>query len=149
MRNVSPNREIGNLCVVPVRVVNGVVFAFAHIGGKGFTVVRLGGVVGLAVAPDKRLDEGVGAGGVIGRVGQGQDVFILAQREAFNLMKFRVLQLLAQLPGEVGAAGFVVLKGQPQTLDRALLGGGFCKKRGLFGLGHRFIHRLRSADYAD
>jgi len=79
---------------------------------------------------DKVGDEGVGAGGVVGRVREGEDVLICAEGEAFNLAKGGVLQFLAQQFAKVGAAGFVSGKGEAKTFDG---GGGAVGRVGCFG----------------
>src|SRR5690606_41575971 len=61
----------------------------------------------------------VRAGGVVRRIAQIQDVLVAADGKAFDLAELRVLQLLAQLLGKVGAAGFVVLEGHAETSHRA------------------------------
>jgi len=79
---------------------------------------------------DKVGDEGVGAGGVVGRVREGEDVLICAEGEAFNLAKGGVLQFLAQQLAKMGAAGFVSGKGEAKTFDG---GGGAVGGVGCFG----------------
>jgi len=64
---------------------------------------------------------GVRAGGVVGRVGQGQDGLVRADGEALDGPEGGVLQLPAQQFGEVGAAGVVVGERLAQAGDR---GGG-------------------------
>ncbi len=124
VKDVPHDRFMWHFSMVRVRIVNRIIFPFANIRRKWLAMVGLIGVKRLAIVLDKVLDEGIGAGGVVGRVGQGQDVFILANGEALNFPEFRVLQLLAQFLGEVGPAGFVVFKGQAQAFDGALALGG-------------------------
>lgn len=62
-------------------------------------------------ALDDLGQEGVGAGGVVGRVGEGQDVLVRADGEAFDGAEFGVHQLFAQagqVGGTLGVAGGLV-----------------------------------------
>ena len=56
-------------------------------------------------ALDDLGQEGVGAGGVVGRVGEGQDVLVLADGKALDGAELGVLQLLAQAFQVLGALG--------------------------------------------
>ncbi|MBT9153585.1 MAG: hypothetical protein DDT39_00242 [Firmicutes bacterium] len=98
MQNVAHYGLVRHLGVVGVGVVDGVVLALAHIRREWLAAVSVGRrVVGLAVMLHKVPDKRVGAGGVVGRVGQGEDVLVRTDREPFDLAKLRVLQLLTQL----------------------------------------------------
>ena len=42
------------------------------------------------------IQEGIGAGRVVGRVGKFQDSFVVTKGETWDLPKFRILQMLPQ-----------------------------------------------------
>ena len=122
MEDVTHDGLVRHLGVVGVCVVDGVVLALAHIGGKGLTVVVIAlGLLGLLRLPlgDEVGDPRVRAGGVIRRIAQVQDVLVAADGKAFDLAELRVLQLLAQLLCEMGTAGLVVLERHTETSHRA------------------------------
>ena len=94
-------------------LINWIGFSFAHVGRKRLTVVVIAfGLFRLLRLPlgDEVGDPRIRTGGVIRRIAQVQDVLIAADGKAFDLAELRVLQLLTQLLGKVGAAGFVVLE---------------------------------------
>ena len=66
---------------------------------------------------------------IIRRIAQIQNVLVAANGKAFDLAKFRVLQLLAQLFSKVGAAGLIILKSHTEAGHR----GGFSFERLLVG----------------
>ncbi len=101
----------GHLGVVAVGLVERVGFAHAHVHGEGLAAVRLGRVVGPAVMGHEVGEPRVGAGGVIGRVGEAQDVLVRADGETLDLAELGVLQLLAQNAEEVLSALPVVREG--------------------------------------
>jgi hypothetical protein len=56
---------------------------------------------------------------IIRRIAQIQNVLVAANGKAFDLAKFRVLQLLAQLFSKVGAAGSSFSKIMPRQVTGA------------------------------
>ena len=106
MQNVAHDGPVGHFGMVGMGVVDGIVFALADIGGEGFPMISVGfGVVGFGVVAQPIFEEGVGAGGVIGRVGEGQDRFVGAEGEAFDAAERRVFEFL----GKAGAVFFADL----------------------------------------
>jgi hypothetical protein len=122
VQDVAHDRLVGHFGMVGVGVVDGVVLALGHVGGEGFAVIgwkvgRLEGWLGVVIvgrivretqflaelsafglpAFDDFGQEGVGAGGVVGWVGEGQDVLVRADGEALDLAEFGVFQFLPQL----------------------------------------------------
>src|SRR5690625_561470 len=122
MEDVAHDGLMRYLGVVGVRVVNGVVFSLAYIGRKRLTVIVVAfGLFRLLRFPlgDEVGDPRVRTGCVVRRVALVQNVLVAADGKAFDLAELRVLQLLAQFLGKVGAAGFVVLEGHAETSHRA------------------------------
>ena len=72
------DRQVRHLGVVAVRPVDGVGLALAHVDREGLAAIGLGGVVRPAVRRRERAQERVRAGGMPGRVGQGEDIVDLA-----------------------------------------------------------------------
>ena len=81
MQDVAHDRLVRHLGVVGMRVVDRVALAFGHVGGERFAVIAVGRVIGQAQSAPRRAalflplrhdlrQEGVGAGGVVGRVGK-------------------------------------------------------------------------------
>ena len=68
---------------------------------------------------DEVGDPRVRAGGVVRWIAQVQDVLVAADGKAFDLAELRVLQLLAQFLGKVGAAGLIILERHAETSHRA------------------------------
>src|SRR5690606_10954763 len=122
MEDVTHDGLMRYLGVIGVRVVNWVVFPLTHIGRKWLSVIvivfRLFRLLRLPFSYEVG-NPWVRAGGVIRRIAQIQDVFVAADGKAFDLAELRVLQLLAQLLGKVGAASLVVLEGHAEASHRA------------------------------
>ena len=80
---------------------------------------------------DKIVNERIRAGGVVRRIGQCQDVLILANGESLDLVELRVLEFLAEFRQEVVPARLIVFEGHAQTFHRPLRfdGGGFREQR--------------------
>ena len=104
--------------VVGMSHVDRIILALAHIGRKRLPVV----VIAFRLFRLLRLpfsyeigNPWVWAGGVIRRIAQVQDVLVAADGKAFDLAELRVLQLLAQLLGEVGTARLLVLERQSEA----------------------------------
>ena len=75
------DRQVRHLGVVAVRPVEGIGLADADVDRERLAVVRLPGVVGPAVALHELGQERVGAGGVVRRVRQPEDVRVRPRRE--------------------------------------------------------------------
>ena len=89
VENVAHNGFVGNFGMVAVGVINGVVLTFGDICGEGFALVIVGGwVVGGGVFADKIFNKGIGASGVVRRVGERDNIFVGAFREAFDIADF-------------------------------------------------------------
>ena len=82
-----------HLGVIAVSIVNRVCFAFADIRRERFPVVGLLRIVGRAVVFDELAEPRIGAGGVVRRIGQGEDGLVGAEGKALDLAKRRLLQL--------------------------------------------------------
>ena len=104
VEDVPQDRLVGNLRVVAVGHVDRVVLARSHVEGKRLAVIRLLGVVGLAVTGNQVPEERIRAGGEMGRVGEGQDVLDLAHGEPVDLSKVRIEQMLAKTIKEMRPA---------------------------------------------
>ena len=122
MKDVVLNCLWGNFCVVAWDTINRVVFPLAYVGRKRLTVVVIAfGLLRLLSLPlgDEVGDPWVRTCGVIRWIAQVQDVLVAADGKAFDLAELRVLQLLAQLLGKMGAACLVVLERHAETSHRA------------------------------
>ena len=100
----------------------GVVLALGDVSREGLAAVAVGGAVRqtqpgpdgaafLLPPGDDLRQEGVGAGGVVRRVGQRQDGLVLANGEAFDGAEGGVGQLGAQALDGGGAVSVVALGG--------------------------------------
>ena len=70
MLNKLHDSLVGHLGMVRMGVVDGIIFTFADVADEGFPVVVVSfRIIGLTIALDKIVYVGVGAGGVVGRVG--------------------------------------------------------------------------------
>ena len=107
VQNVAHDGFVGHLGVVGVGVVDGVVLALAHVGREGVAVVAVLVVGGQAQFTAQRGpfllparhnlgQKGIGAGGVIGWVGERENILLLPDGKAGNGAEFRVLQGGAQ-----------------------------------------------------
>ena len=92
------NSQMWHLCVVRVRLVNRIGLSLANIHSKRFPAVGHIRIIGSAILRYKILNERIRAGGIIRRIGQCQDVLVLANGESLDLAELRVLELLAQFP---------------------------------------------------
>ena len=101
VQDVAHDGFMRHLGVVGMGVIDGVVLAFRDIRGERLSVI-FGIVIGDCLIElisrlrlpflDDLSQEGVGAGSVVGWVGERQDGFVLANREAFDLAGGRVFQ---------------------------------------------------------
>ena len=128
------DRPVRHLGVVAVRPVERVGLADADVDRERLAAVRLGGVVRPAVPFDELGQERVGAGRVVRRVGQAQDIFVRRRREVGPAPQRGQHRL--QPFQEVPAPRRVRLEGQAEALDRA--GGGVFPKQRRRGItrGH-------------
>ena len=125
MENIPHDGLMRHLGVIGVRVVNRVVFPFAHISRKGFTVVVVTfGLFRLLGFPfsDEVGDPRVRTSCIVRRIAQIQDVLVAANGKAFDLAKLRILQFLAQFLSKVSTAGLVILERHAETSNRLLRG---------------------------
>jgi hypothetical protein len=126
MEDIKHDGLMGHLGMVGGGIVDGIVLAFADVRGKRLPAVVVGGPGRrvLAIVLDKIPDKRVGAGSVVGRVGQGQDVLVGAEGESLRSGgKLRVLEFLPQLVQEVLPPGRIIGEGQPQAFYRFLVPG--------------------------
>ena len=82
---------MGRLRVIGVRYINGMVLVLFYISRERLSVILLFRIVGAPVVLDEVSDPRIRAGGVKGRIGQRQDVFILADGKALDLAELWVL----------------------------------------------------------
>jgi len=94
MQQVAHDSAVRDFSVVRVGVVDGMVLALAHVRREGFAEIWLLRFVGRAVVFDELAQPWVRAGGVIGWVGQRQDLLVLAAGKTFNSAEFRVFMFL-------------------------------------------------------
>ena len=128
MQDVPHYCLVRHFCVVGVSIVDRIVLPLAHVSRKWLaSVVVIFRIVGLAIMLNEILDKRIRACCVVRRIGQCQDVFVLANRKAFDLAKLRVFELFTQLFKEVFPALFVILKGHAKTFNRGI------------GLGFHFL----------
>ena len=102
VQDVAHNGFMRHLGVVRVGIVNRVVLAFRDIRGERLAVIfrrerspcscSHRSLFSLLPFLDDLAQEGVGAGGVVGRVGERQDGIILTNGEAFDLTGGRVCE---------------------------------------------------------
>ena len=125
------DREMRHLGVVAVRPVEGVGLAGADVDGERLAVIRLFRVVRPAVVVDELGQERVGAGGVVRRVGQPQDVLVCGHGEVGPLPQLG--ELLLQPCEEVLAARLLGLERCPEALHprRVLRGRGLSEQPGV------------------
>ena len=96
MSYVCLNRLVWDFGVIGVGVVNGMVLALAHVRRERFAVVGLLRIEGGAEAFDELAESRIRAGGVIGRVGQRENILVLANGETLNLAELRVFEFLRE-----------------------------------------------------
>ena len=135
--------QVRHLGVVAVRLVDGVGLAYADINRQRLAAVFGARVVWLAVVRHKLRQPRVRAGGVVRRVGHGEDGFVRASRKAFLLAKGRVLQSFCQQAQVIQAPGAIIFECLAEAFDGA--GGGRGCARGKH-VRHRelpllFLHR--------
>ena len=132
--------QVRHLGVVPVCPVERVGLAGADVNGEGLAVIRLVGVVRPAVVLNELGQEGVGARGVVRRVGQPQDVLVFGHGEVGPLPKLG--ELLFQPCQEVLPARLLRLEAHPQALHRrrVLRRGGFAEQPGVGVTLRRHVH---------
>ena len=96
MQEVAHDGAMRDFGVVRVGIVDGMVFAFAHVRRERLAVVRLLRVVGRAVAFHEISEPGIRARRIIWRIGQGEDVLILADGKTLDLAELGVFQFLRE-----------------------------------------------------
>ncbi len=122
MQDVVHDCLIRDFCVVSVSVIHWVGFPLAHVSGKRLSSIVISSwVIRLPVVLDEIFNEWIRAGCVVGWIGQGQDVFVLANGEPFNLAKLRVFEFLAQFFQEILAAFLIAFKGYAETFYRIIV----------------------------
>jgi len=96
-------------------------FPRAYIRCKGLppVIIRFR-VIRLPVLFNEILNKRIGAGGVIRRIGQGQNVLVLANGESLDLSELRFLEFLAKLLQEIIPAFLIVFKGDSKAFDRSI-----------------------------
>ena len=82
-----------HLGVIGMSIVNRVILPLAHIRRKRLPVVGLLRIVGRAVVFDEVAEPRIGAGGVVRRIGQGEDGLVGAEGKALDLAERGLLQL--------------------------------------------------------
>ena len=112
-RHDGPVRHLG---VVAVGLVERIGLADAHIHGERLAMVGLVGIVGLAVLFHELGEERIGAGRVVRRVGQAQDVLVLADGKVVALPQVR--ELLLQPGKEVVPPSVIGLEGHSEAFHR-------------------------------
>ena len=85
------------LSVVTMSSIELICLSLAHVNGERLAMIRLVRIVWLAVVLDEFTEKRIRAGGVVRRVGQCEDVLVLADRKALDLAKLGILELLSQL----------------------------------------------------
>ena len=122
MQNVAHYGLVRDFRVVRMCVVDRIILAFTHIGGKGFSVIGRGRIIRLTIASDEVLNEWIGTRSIVRWIGKPEDVFVRADGETIDLPKLRVLQLHPQLLREVRTPRFITLEVQAKTLHSPRLG---------------------------
>ncbi|MEI6640151.1 MAG: hypothetical protein WCL46_10555, partial [Chlorobium sp.] len=93
MEDVTHDGLVRHLGVIGVRIVDGIVLAFAHIRSKGFTVIgKTLWFLRLLCFPfsNKISNPWVRTGRIIWRITQLQDIFIGADWKPFDFAEFRI-----------------------------------------------------------
>ena len=119
MQDGRHDGQVRHLGVVAVRLVDGVGLAYADINRQRLAAVFGARVVWLAVVRHKLRQPRVRAGGVVRRVGHGEDGFVRASRKAFLLAKGRVLQSFCQQTQVIQAPGAIIFECLTEAFDRA------------------------------
>ncbi len=111
VEQVAHDGFVRNLGVVSVSFVNGVIFPLAHISGKRLPMVGLSRCF-LCLCPlrNEIRRPRIGAGSVIGRVAQVQNVLVRTDGESLRLAELRILQVLPQLLRKVLPPCLIALK---------------------------------------
>ena len=117
MQDGRHDGQVRHLGVVAVRLVDGVGLAHADINRQRLAAVFQRRVVRRANVRHKLRQPRVRAGGVVRRVGHGENRRVRALRKAFLLAKGRISQLLGQQLQEVLAPGGIAGKSLAEAFD--------------------------------
>ena len=102
MQNIPHYRLMRNLCVVAMSHINGIILSLAHIRGKRLPMIVVRRfIIRSAVLGNEIRDERIRARGIIRRTGQGNDVLVLRNGEAFDmayLVDIRFCELHGETP---------------------------------------------------
>ena len=90
MQDVAHNRTMRHFGVIRMSIVDWVAFPLAHVSRERLSVIRLLRIEGRAIVYDVILDPRVRTGGVIGRVGEREDVLVLPDWKSLDLPKLRI-----------------------------------------------------------
>ena len=122
VKDVPHDGLVRHLGVIAVRVVDWVVLALRHVRREWLSLV-LTLPLRLSRLPflDEVTEPRIRARAVVWRIRQGEDVFVLADRESLNLSEFRILQLFGKERREMRPPRRVVRKCLSQAYDLLLL----------------------------